>query len=1204
MTPAIEQTATAMRNRKSNFIAVGIVAACLLIAGCAVMTVDVDVYKGPLANTEQIQGEQAISLVMGAKPLLVQLRDELEVSDYYLYYPFTDTPIRPVWPPHSLKLERAMKRFRTNSWYEAGYMEPYHYPLGTNDHIFKNEFAIQVNEILALYKDQTPEGLAAPLNRIEDLLQQYKHHFHVLHPSDIEPEIEFWNNIKPRLRTEDSNNAVLITNYGNFFARLDYSKIPGSFVDWPFLTNGLSTKDSSTSSPSASSPSTNSPSAKEDNAVTNATRHDTKNDEFKKLLEGKLERDAVLLFANTNAPQMQMFTNHVQEISQAYFDAREDIHQLLLTALQMVPEAQSLQSLDKPSLAKLQTAVAELVTPLISANRLARQMQYDPDGALKARFSAILSSGILTSATTTGGTPTNGALTNITFDGILHSSYTNQSDWDFVSKAIKTLIQLDDGSIFGKLLQYDRNLMADGKSYDWYGLAYSPVAEPEDDSPAAKTDEKKGGGKILHPNGVANMVQSFQTTAGGSLSRGRSAKGLETLIEDYLRQDTKYRNPAAWQTNGPFLDLMDALAEFGEKVVTLGNGARFLDGAKDRSANNYIMVLQSVGNSIIVQIDELKARAANERNLQGKSHLFGEALNQSGGFTNAGLENWPPTNIPADAANGVTFDAKDAAEQLENILRLEYLKELHAETESTNKNATDKPVAGQLAQATNVELHLELADNGMVTNARITTPAFELETNKIMLNIAGTNMTPNLGPEPSNSTAGTNLVVHLDISPEGILTNAKVSITPPTNNGAISGAVSPGGQFSVTLKIDTNAMITNCVSSNMDGFKPANSVMDQLSITLTVDGGIVKTNSANTNAPASNPSADKFLAAIQAATDLRAGMIYLRPAGSYLRSSFTASTALDDQSQGWHNMLEQQAWRATPIIPGLWHKWQPGNSAIISELDKQSWQNINRIRVAGMYKVNYVLAKDDIGNWYVKGLSDDPTNVFSSMFGLAQYAAGGSLPALSKGALTNLAAAVASASGSASNAASQSNGVLTNEFYIVASNYLATSSQVYSNASRDGNGLYNKLTNDISWKNLTTYLTTNNSANTNVPNLLASDLSNAFASFSNALSNASAVVDKISFTNATNGSVDIGFASTYNQQTISILSAAATCMSDLQTNILNSQILANGQGFPMDMTNVIRITGAFQSTYLDQQTKALDACEADVNLISHVASGK
>ena len=52
----------------------------LVLGGCAVMTVQVDVYKGPLANHEEIQMEQTISLAIGAKPLLIHLRDNIIVS--------------------------------------------------------------------------------------------------------------------------------------------------------------------------------------------------------------------------------------------------------------------------------------------------------------------------------------------------------------------------------------------------------------------------------------------------------------------------------------------------------------------------------------------------------------------------------------------------------------------------------------------------------------------------------------------------------------------------------------------------------------------------------------------------------------------------------------------------------------------------------------------------------------------------------------------------------------------------------------------------------------------------------------------------------------------------------------------------------------------------------------------------------------------
>ncbi|MBL3598859.1 MAG: hypothetical protein JMN25_03200 [gamma proteobacterium endosymbiont of Lamellibrachia anaximandri] len=53
----------------------------LLTVGCATMRVDVDVYKGPMSNHEDVQIEQMAVMAIGAKPVLLQLRDEFLVVD-------------------------------------------------------------------------------------------------------------------------------------------------------------------------------------------------------------------------------------------------------------------------------------------------------------------------------------------------------------------------------------------------------------------------------------------------------------------------------------------------------------------------------------------------------------------------------------------------------------------------------------------------------------------------------------------------------------------------------------------------------------------------------------------------------------------------------------------------------------------------------------------------------------------------------------------------------------------------------------------------------------------------------------------------------------------------------------------------------------------------------------------------------------------
>ncbi|MEO0478712.1 MAG: hypothetical protein AAF196_04460 [Planctomycetota bacterium] len=48
----------------------------LACASCAVLVVDVDVYKGPLANHREVQVQQMAAMAVAAKPVLVRLRNE------------------------------------------------------------------------------------------------------------------------------------------------------------------------------------------------------------------------------------------------------------------------------------------------------------------------------------------------------------------------------------------------------------------------------------------------------------------------------------------------------------------------------------------------------------------------------------------------------------------------------------------------------------------------------------------------------------------------------------------------------------------------------------------------------------------------------------------------------------------------------------------------------------------------------------------------------------------------------------------------------------------------------------------------------------------------------------------------------------------------------------------------------------------------
>lgn len=142
------------------------------------------------------------------------------------------------------------------------------------------------------------------------------------------------------------------------------------------------------------------------------------------------------------------------------------------------------------------------------------------------------------------------------------------------------------------------------------------------------------------------------------------------------------------------------------------------------------------------------------------------------------------------------------------------------------------------------------------------------------------------------------------------------------------------------------------------------------------------------NTDENNKAIARAAAALAEAYRQRADMVYIRPAMAYLRTSFTATT-LQDNRLAWRNMLAHHGYRSTvPIIPGLIAR---NDAKVAEEIDKQFWHSVNRVRVAGAGDTNYVIAKDDLGNWYVKSYSTDVKDIIKSAKNLALFAAGPSL---------------------------------------------------------------------------------------------------------------------------------------------------------------------------------------------------------------------
>lgn len=259
-------------------------------------------------------------------------------------------------------------------------------------------------------------------------------------------------------------------------------------------------------------------------------------------------------------------------------------------------------------------------------------------------------------------------------------------------------------------------------------------------------------------------------------------------------------------------------------------------------------------------------------------------------------------------------------------------------------------------------------------------------------------------------------------------------------------------------------------------------------ITTNLAGGtniVLTTNSTASVVNSSTSRANSLAAAIAEVTEMRANEIYLRPASAYLRNSYPATSLQNGTPVFWQNMLQDHALRQLPLADQF-KKWANPNPLAAGEIDKAFWQNINRVRVAGAGNVNYVIVKDDIGNWYVKQYAADPSNIINSAKNLALFSAGPSFGA--NFPVTAGDGTVLSGAGSANGLTG--NSILDKQF-----------AQAFNGYTNDSAALYNDLT-DAATNLVPARLTPawNSSSPTNVP--LLTTLATGLGGFTNVLSSA------------------------------------------------------------------------------------------------------
>lgn len=135
----------------------------------------------------------------------------------------------------------------------------------------------------------------------------------------------------------------------------------------------------------------------------------------------------------------------------------------------------------------------------------------------------------------------------------------------------------------------------------------------------------------------------------------------------------------------------------------------------------------------------------------------------------------------------------------------------------------------------------------------------------------------------------------------------------------------------------------------------------------------------------SSPQSKALAEALEINERYRRDLIRIRPASAYLRNSLPATNLQEDDGSKYPNMLTRAIKQINP-------KDNNEDIRLRAELDKQYWSNVNRIRVSGAGNTMQVLVKDDIGNWYVKGLSSDTTELVESLRNITSFAIRRNLP--------------------------------------------------------------------------------------------------------------------------------------------------------------------------------------------------------------------
>ncbi|MDP6544598.1 MAG: hypothetical protein QGH60_11450 [Phycisphaerae bacterium] len=660
--------------------------ALCMSSGCAVLTVDVDVYKGPLVNDDHIQIQQAVELATGAKPMLIELRDRMEWPER----PFDGLCERCTGKSH---LCRKRAKPEISRWYrDDGYVSPWHKPVkGTDGRIryvsrsrFRNDSAARINQILGLYEDIGDKRLLMYEHEAEKLLSAHRDAWDRFEPDknayagkDIE--------LRKQLEKITGKHKSLAQAYV-MLLRWD----EGGYRSSDSVVNKVLASDNPTTQPVTTMPvSASQPVATKSGA--------SANERFAILaFHKKIVEHANQLFPGPDPKRLKLqkaLIKRVRTIGSSFLEARDALAHMVELGLRVIEYVNGPEYKESAvSRESLTEAIAELVALIIHPKDLVAALYNKNKKAVSAAteklrtelYERLCSRGL--------------NVTNV--------KKWNREGLQKADNVIAEMIVSNPVEMSGTLLRVHHFYRSAG------GYTAECMTKWKD---KVATTPKRGFWKyyerpgrrryglarVMNDNERLLTIESLEKKVGaisvgaGSLARGRLPEGIETLKKRYLKavKRSPLKDSEEVQKNRQVL--MDALARFAQKVLFIANNDGLLKGQRhlglfpaigrasvaalfeDEPDNySYVRVLQAVGNSILVQIDALRQKSEHEKKLQGRAAAELYAINHAladprhpdpmkqVGLTKSLIRN-----------NGKAT-AKDTLDAMIGLLRHEYIQEV------------------------------------------------------------------------------------------------------------------------------------------------------------------------------------------------------------------------------------------------------------------------------------------------------------------------------------------------------------------------------------------------------------------------------------------------------------------------------------------------------------------------------------------------